>query len=177
MSERKIDPWSLAAVEQNRQWLTAYLLGATGDRAAAEDLVQEVFQIAYEKRQGFAPGTNFGGWLRAIAQNCLARYFQRSRRQPILVGDAMRELENAAAREEGRLLDPGWMKARVDALRQCLERLTARAREILRSRYGDGRPAQEVAAEYGMTVTALNVAAFRAREAVAQCVERKLPRG
>ncbi len=169
-----IDPWSMAAIEQNRRWLTAFLLGAAGDRGAAEDLVQEAFGIAFEKRQEFAPGTNFGGWLRGIAQNCLARHFERTRRRPILLGDAMRRLEEAAAKAEGRMLDPGWAASRLGALRECLRGLTARAREILRRRYGEDQPTGDVAAALGMSAAAVHVAAFRARETLAECVRRKL---
>jgi RNA polymerase sigma-70 factor (ECF subfamily) len=174
MPDPTIDPWGLAAVEQNRHWLTAFLLAATGDRNAAEDIVQDVFRIAYEKRGEFAPGTNFGGWLRAIAQNCLKRHFDKSRRSPILVGDALHALEAAATRAEGRLLDPAWSKSRMDALRTCLNEVTRRAREILRRRFGEGRSADEVADGLGMSVTAVNVTVYRARRTIADCVRRKV---
>ncbi len=168
------DPWSLAAVEQNRRWLMAYLLSASGDRAAAEDLVQETFRIAYEKRGEFVPGAPFGGWLRGIARNLLLRHFERSRRSAVLVGDAMGALEAAAVRAEGRLLDPEWTSRRLAAMRACLARLTARVRQVLQSRYAEGLSAQSVAQRLGMSVASVHVAAFRARESLATCVERHL---
>jgi len=172
MAEPGMDPWSLAAIEQNRHWLTAFLLGATGDRTATDDLVQEVFRIAYEKRASFAAGSNFGGWLRAIAQTFLAQHYKKMRREPVLVGDAYRKLEEAAARREREFVDPEGTAARTEAFRRCLARLAGRAREILRLRYGEARSAQEVALVLGMSVSAVNVAAFRAREATAECVRR-----
>ena len=33
----KPDPWSQAAIEQNRRWLSAFLLASTGDRFATND--------------------------------------------------------------------------------------------------------------------------------------------
>jgi RNA polymerase sigma-70 factor (ECF subfamily) len=168
------DPWSLAAVEQNRRWLLAFLLSASGDRATAEDLVQETFRIAYEKRGEFVPGAPFGGWLRGIARNLLLRHFEQSRRAAILVGDAMGALEEAAVHAEGRLLDPDWTSRRLAAMRECLARLTARVRQVLQSRYEQGLSAQSVAQHLGMTVAAVNVAAFRAREILADCVERHM---
>jgi RNA polymerase sigma-70 factor (ECF subfamily) len=168
------DPWSLAAVEQNRRWLLAFLLSASGDRAAAEDLVQETFRIAYEKRREFAPGTSFGGWLRGIARNLLLRHFEQSRRAAVLVGDAMGALEQAAGQSEERLLDPDWASRRLAALKECLARLTTRVRQVLQSRYAQGLNAQEIARHLGMSVAAVNVAAFRARETLAACVERRM---
>ena len=177
MADFAIDPWGQAAVEQNRHWMTAFLLAATGDRAAAEDLVQEVFRIAYEKRAEFVPGTNFGGWLRVIAQNCLKRHYESTRRKPLLVGDALRGLEEAATRAEGRSLDPDSARDRLAALRACLGAVTRRVREILRRRFGEGRSAEQVAASFGMTVSAVNVTVYRARRTVAECVKRKVGYG
>ena len=168
-----MDPWTRAAIEHHRDWLTPYLLAATGDYAAAEDLVQEVFQLAYEKRSAFEPGTNFGGWLRAIAKNCLKRHFDRTHRQPLLVGNALLELDRAAS-EAKQLSDPDWMARRAAALGECFGRLTRRAQEILDRLYCEGISPQEVALAFGMTRPAVNVASFRAREILADCVKRKM---
>src|SRR2546426_7166387 len=124
-----MDPWTRAAIEHHRDWLIPYLAAATGDFGAAEDLVQEVFRLAYEKRSEFEPGTNFGGWLRAIAKNCLKRHFDRARRQPLLVDDALTELDRAAS-DAKHLSDPDWMPRRMAALAECFGRLTRRAQEI-----------------------------------------------
>lgn len=169
-----MDPWSEAVLEQNRCWLMAYLLGATGERAAAEDLVQEVFHIAYEKRAQFEPGTNFGGWLRGIARNCLRRFFERRGRQPVLVGDAMAALDEAAGRAQERLADPDWVTRRHSALQQCLARLGGRARRMLELKYGEGWQSRHIARTLRMTVSAVNVTVFRARAALASCVKKSL---
>jgi len=169
-----MDPWSAAMLEQNRRWLMAFLLGATGDRPAAEDLVQEVFRIAYEKREQFEAGTNFGGWLRMIARNCLRRYFERSSKRPVLVGDAMAAYEQAAESAEQRLGDPGWSDRRIAALKQCLGKLAVRTRRILELRYTDGERSRAIGAQVGMSVSAVNVTIFRARDRLANCVRRRL---
>jgi RNA polymerase sigma-70 factor, ECF subfamily len=174
MDHAEMDPWTRAAIEQNRRWLMAFLLAATGDRTVAEDLAQEVFQIAFEKRANFVSGSDFGGWLRGIARNCVKRHFEKSRRHPVVVGDALNELESAAALAESRLLNPDWIARRVAALRECLKSLTERARQILEARYVQGEPAQELAGRLGMSPLAVNTAAFRARGTLAECVRRKL---
>jgi len=177
MDNLGIDPWSLAAIEQNRRWLSAYLLAGCGDRWSAEDLVQQVFHIAYEKRSTFAPGTNFRAWLRSIAQNCLKRHFERVQRRPLLVGDGFLHLDKAAEDAEEGLADPDRNGERVQALQACLRALTDRVREILQLRFQRGLSTREVSASFGMTVTAVDVAVFRARNALAACVKRKLTYG
>jgi RNA polymerase sigma-70 factor (ECF subfamily) len=169
------DPWSEAAVEQNRRWLQAFLLAATGDPAAAEDLVQDVFRIALEKRSSFRAGTPLGAWLRGIAKNCLLRHFERTRRSPILLGDSLDHLEQAAAGAEEEWLAPDWMRRRTRALQDCLLRLHDKARFLLKSRYLDGLSAEEVARRIGARANAVHVAVYRARAALAACLEGKLP--
>lgn len=172
--ETRADPWSAAAVDGHRGWLTAYVLAVTGDPGAADDLVQEVFAVALSKRGEFAPGTNFGGWLRGIARNVALRHGERRGRELPLAGDeALARLDRAAERAEREDLVPGATERRAIFLRQCLEQLAERTRRLVELRYAEDRSAAEAAAELGMTVTAVNVAAFRARAALADCIERK----
>ena len=170
----KPDPWSQAAIEQNRRWLSAFLLAATGDRFATDDLVQEVFRVAYEKRGDFTPGTNFGGWLREIARNCLKRHFAEQKRLPTLSDEPMRHLEHVAASAQDRLLDDEAARIRRDALTRCLGKLAFWKRRILEDRLVHGMPARDVAKKVRMTVNSLNVTIFRIRRMVADCVRREL---
>ena len=167
------DPWSAAVIEQNRHWLLAYLLAATGNQTSAEDIVQETFRIAYEKRDTFTSGTNFGGWLRMIAKNCLNRYFERLKKNPILLGDAISELDQVASEYEERFVDSEWMDARITAMRNCLERLTMRVRQIFEHRYREEKSAKEVAELLGMKVSAIDVTVFRARAKLVECIRRE----
>jgi RNA polymerase sigma-70 factor (ECF subfamily) len=170
----RIDPWSEAAIEQNRRWLTAYLLALTGDRVLVDDLVQEVFLVAYERRASFEPGTNFGGWLRGIARNLALRYWQKLGREPVLSSASVVErLDEASARDEEKSLDPGWQEHIRRVLADCLGELSERARSILEMRYREGRSSAEVATALGQSVSSVNVTAFRARVALGECLKRK----
>jgi len=168
------DPWAAAVVDQNRRWLMAYLVSATGDMSVSEDLAQEVLTIAYEKREGFEPGTNFGGWLREIARNCLRRYFEKSRRRPLLLDEAMDVLEDATASSEEQLINSEWVSHRVTALQDCMRKLAGKARKVLEFRFIRNMTSRVVAEHLNMSVSAVNVSVFRAREAVLACVERRL---
>jgi len=169
-----IDPWSAAAIEQNRQWLMAYMLSLAGDPAVSDDLVQEVFTIAFQKRESFAPGTNFGGWLRGIARNVALRHCEARGRQPLVARqEVVERLDQAAAEGESRNMDPGWIETRKRFLRECVAKLTERVRRMLDLRYTRGCSATEVADALSQTVPSVNVALFRARQSLAVCVQRK----
>lgn len=46
----------------------------SGDRAEAEDIVQEAAIVGFRKREQFREGTNFGAWMTAIVKGCASNY-------------------------------------------------------------------------------------------------------
>lgn len=173
-SDSFADPWSAAAIAQNREWLVAYLLGLIGDPGTVDDLVQEVFQIAFVKRDSFEAGRSFGAWLRGIARNVALRHLERARREPILLDEAgLEAFDAAAAGAEAADLAPDAHGQRLAFLRACLETLGRRARQLIDLRYAGGEGAAAVAARLGLSVPAVNVGVFRARAALADCIARK----
>jgi len=169
-----MDLWSEAAIEQNRTWLTAYLLSLAGSQTDAEDMVQEVFLVAYEKRNQFAAGTNFGGFLRNIAKNVCRRHFEQKARRPLIAeGEVLENLDVVVVRAESRNLDPNWLDARRQRLRECVASLSSRVQRILQLRYGEANSSERIAGSLEMTVPAVNVALFRARETLGKCVKNK----
>ncbi len=169
-----MDPWSEAAIEQNRRWLSAYVLSLTGDRTLVDDLVQEVFLVAFQKKGSFEPGTNFGGWLRGIARNMVQRYWQKLGRQPLLSQDAaMERLDQIASQAEQRSVAPDWTERLKRFLEECIVDLSEKAQKMLELRYREGKSSAEVASALGQSVSTVNVTVFRARAALAECMRRK----
>jgi RNA polymerase sigma factor (sigma-70 family) len=168
------NPWTDAALEQNRRWLTAYVLSATADRSSCEDLVQEVFSIAIRKSETFQAGTNLGGWLRTIARNVILRHCEKHARQPLLShDDALDALDQVAAESEDESSDPFFMARRKRFLTECLETLNQRVHRLLDLRYVDRQSSQKIAQLLGMSVSAVNMAALRARAALSNCIRSK----
>jgi len=168
------DSWTDAAVEQNRQWMTAYALSMIGDPTAADDAVQEAFTIAYQKRGEFERGTNFGGWLRTILRHVALRHIERAGRRPVITHEqAVARLEAASAALTARSLDPSWAEDRAGFLRECLRKLTDIARKLVRMRYADGMSSTQMASACGRSVSSVNVSVFRARAALADCIRDK----
>ncbi|MBI2930042.1 MAG: sigma-70 family RNA polymerase sigma factor [Planctomycetes bacterium] len=168
------DIWTQAVIEQNRRWLLAYLRAATGDAALSEDLVQEVFVIAYQKRHEYRKGNPFGAWLRGIARNLVRRAAEdRSRRPTLISTDAAWEvLDRCAAHLEDSHMRPGYEAARQSALRRCVEKLTNKARALIEGRYRRGLSLPRLAGECGLSTRYVAVALFRARAALVSCVKK-----
>lgn len=58
-----------------RLWTIA--AGMIGDRAFAEDIVQEAAIIAIQKWDQFVDGTNFVAWMSQIVRNCAQNYLRK----------------------------------------------------------------------------------------------------
>ncbi len=150
--------------------LRGFILGLLPDRAVADDVLQEVFLIVTAKAAKFQNGTDFLAWVRAIARLKVMEH--RHRRFP-----AARQLSDEAwdaLVESAREVDDAW-DARREALRKCLDELAPRAREVVQLRYSVERlDLEEVARRMSWTVGSVKVALSRAKDALWDCVQRRL---
>lgn len=62
-------------------------LRLTGDRAKAEDLVQEASLLAFRAFGSFTPGTNFKAWFLKILTNCHLGHCRRRRVETVELDD------------------------------------------------------------------------------------------
>jgi RNA polymerase sigma-70 factor (ECF subfamily) len=68
--------------------LFGYFMRITADRAASEDLVQEVFFRILKYRRSYRPGASFRAWLYQVGRNALADYASRRGGEQPLSDDA-----------------------------------------------------------------------------------------
>lgn len=71
-----------------RLWLIA--AAVTGDRAEADDIVQEAAMIGLEKRADFAPGTNFAAWMAQIVRLTALNHRKKADRRKLNLADPIR---------------------------------------------------------------------------------------
>ena len=154
--------------------LMRYVLAATGQPATTEDLVQDTLRIAYEHRDRFRPGTNLGAWLRGVARNVLHRHFRKLKKAPVLTGDVADALDKLCGEQEHVFADDEWQEQRIRAMRGCLAELSFKARRMFTERYARRRSANQLAGQFAMTVSAVNVMIFRVRGVLARCIKQRL---
>jgi len=164
--------WARTAIEQNRRWLSAYVLTLTGDLNEYEDLVQETLRIAYEKRNSYQPGTNFSAWLKTIARNVCRRYMEERKRLPLLnYEEAQARLDQLIDESEQRL--SAFEEIRKQYLEECLEELNKKSRRLIMLRYGRGLSLKQIATLTGRKLSNVTVTIFRIRAILADCIRRK----
>jgi RNA polymerase sigma factor (sigma-70 family) len=114
--------------ERHHGPLFGYLSKLTGNRSAAEDITQTVFQRMLKYRHTYRTEGSFTAWMYRLARHCANDHFRRSSAAPISVDpslleervdEASRADETAASHEDHALL------------RRALARLERDDREVL----------------------------------------------
>ena len=151
--------------------LKAYLLAATGDMHAADDLLQAVASVLWEKFDQYDQSRPFQPWALGIGRLEVLKWRQGlARSREVLSAEAMDVLMDAATEHAGEIDE------RLTHLRRCVEALKERTRRVLRLRYWKALSIRQVADRLGKSVAAIEMALTRVRRGLRECVEKKLSR-
>ncbi|MDJ0741613.1 MAG: sigma-70 family RNA polymerase sigma factor [Gammaproteobacteria bacterium] len=134
--------------------LFRYAYWLSGDRAVADDLVQETLVRAWKSLDKLNDTQAAKGWLLTILRRENARRFERKRPQES--GVPTEEL--AATRKDYDTSTEAFV------LRQALEKLPEEYREPLLMQVIHGYSQKEIAAHLGISVAGAGTRLFRARE-------------
>ncbi|MBO0707826.1 MAG: sigma-70 family RNA polymerase sigma factor [Candidatus Dormibacteraeota bacterium] len=138
----------------------AFVYRHVGNRADAEDLVQEVALKAVPRLRPEASAASVRGYLFAIARTELARFWGRRFALPEEI------LREDLIWDEG---DDGDREAyAIRMVKRVLSRLPARYARVLELRFLHGYSAAEIADELGSTAGAVRVTQLRALRAAAR---------
>lgn len=136
----------------------------------ADDLLQEVSTLMWQRFGQFQAGSDFAAWGRQFVRNVVSNY---RRRQQVaghvkFSDDLLKTLEDEA-RQAVESIDE-----RHDALRACLASLPERARRLVELRYGPGASIRDVATTLGRSVEAAYKALQRIHADLHACVQRRM---
>jgi RNA polymerase sigma factor (sigma-70 family) len=147
MSEPNWDYLLSEQVRQNGRVFYRLAYRFLRDDAAAQDVCQQAFRLAWEHRARIDPsGKTLGSWIsRTVKTECL----QRVRREKI----ARRVLANHAAVQPDSAADPRVKRELREAVMAALDRLPERTRSIIKMRYYDGMTPAEISIRLGCNAT------------------------
>jgi RNA polymerase sigma-70 factor, ECF subfamily len=148
--------------------LRGFILGMLPQRDEAEDVFQEVFLTVAQKAEAFTPGTDFLAWARAIARNKVLEAYRKRKTQAPL-GPAAFDAVAASAPE----LDDTW-DLRRQAIAECMEQVTDRARQIIDLRYAQNSTPPEIARRMSSTASVVSSSLARTRQFLRDCARRRM---
>lgn len=139
-----------------------------------DDIAQDAFLVAYRRWEEFDTLENPGSWLRTIARNLVLNETAKLNRRQRLLDENLTTLLLEAEHDAlpaGELPD---LTQRHDALRQCLARLTDKARRVVEARYFKDRNSSEIGEEFSMKPVAVRKMLFHSRQSLADCLKTRL---
>lgn len=162
------DAFVLLVINHQKR-LFAYILSLVLERERASDILQQANLVLLEKESGFSHGTDFFAWAARVAYfEVLADRRRRVRDRHLFNDEMLSIVADKSSRVAGALDD------RADALRDCLAGLAAEQRDLLSRRYRPGGSVNEIANAMGKTPGAVSAVLHRLRNALLDCVEKKL---
>jgi RNA polymerase sigma-70 factor, ECF subfamily len=160
-----LDPATL--IERYQTGIWRYLRALGCDPAEADDLTQETFLAVLQHTFVDHGPAAVAAYLRRVAHNLLVS--ARRRAGKVMAVEDIEQFDRAwnewAGRDEG--------EAQLDALRECLQQLTDRARMALDMRFRDRSSRSEIAAALGITEHGAKNLMQRAKQQLRVCIERK----
>lgn len=147
--------------------LRRFVLAHLPDFHEAEDALQRAALVLWEKFDEFRPGGDFAAWAFGVARNEVLYSRRGAARSRLVLTEDLSELVGANLRASAPAAD-----RRRAFLAQCLAKLPDRSRRAVALRYEQGRTTGAVAAELGATVNAARLLLFKARAALARCLDR-----
>ena len=151
-----------------QQRLSAYVYSLLLDDETTRDVLQRTNVVLLEKRDDYRPNSNFAAWAFRIAYYEVLAARRDRQRERLLFDD--KTLASLAVAGEAAVLKSD---DRLDALLECLERLTDDDRQLVLDRYQSGNSVQTLAADLHKTPGAVSNLLYRIRSRLLECVRRK----
>ena len=175
--ESEIIQRAAAEFIHDRHRVGAIVGGLLRDAHAAEDVIQEVWvRLAAEIEKGTVI-ENQPAWCRGVARNLILKHWRTQQTAKVVADSEVMEaflaqVELAFAESDPDEADE-WQR-RQQALDDCVAALPEKSRRMLSLRYEARKSVEEVAKATGQTFDGVTKALYRLRQALTDCVERKL---
>jgi RNA polymerase sigma-70 factor (ECF subfamily) len=155
-------------IEDHQAGVWRYLRALGCDAATAEDLTQDTFlAVLRSEFQDHSPAAT-AAYLRKVAHNFYVSALRRSGK--VNAVENIEDFETAWTRWAGD--DNG--DELIDALRNCLQTLTDRARHALEMRFRDRETRANIAESLGITEHGAKNLMQRAKQQLKTCIEGKM---
>ena len=150
---------------QSQHALGGFVCLHVPDHHLAEDIIQEVAELAAEKFEQYDQARPFIAWLIGIARNRIAQsYRERGRRPIVFSSEVLDSVANAYIQMQPTEDD------RLDGLNACLAKLSDRHRRVIDLRYARQLTSEQIADQVACSPRAVTSMLQRIRAALRKCV-------
>jgi len=134
-----------------------------------DDMSQEVFLVAHNRRESFIEGKDLGRWLRGIARHLVANETRKNARQKRILSTKLRDffLQRVSQQRPDEAVEHGEL---IETLRGCLGMLTDKSRQLLEDRYTEGLSAIHISQRMNTSPDTVRQSLYRIRNNLRKCL-------
>jgi RNA polymerase sigma-70 factor len=160
-------------VRENADMLIAYIRSIARNDALADDVFQDTMLTAWRRLDDYDKDRPFGPWLRGIAARILLAHHRKAARSFSLCDE--QTLDYLSQRFEALHRQPGdTFDETLDALRDCVEELPERYRDLIKLRYEEDLGVGELIQRLELAAETVKKRLQRAKARLLDCISRKL---
>ncbi|MBX2851030.1 MAG: sigma-70 family RNA polymerase sigma factor [Phycisphaeraceae bacterium] len=152
---------------QSQHALGGFVCVHVPDHHLAEDIIQEVAELAAERFDQYDHSRPFIAWLIGIARNRIAQTYRvRGRRPIVFSSEVLDSVANAYIQMQPTEND------RLDGLNACMAKLSDRHRRVIEFRYARQMTSEQIADQVTCSPRAVTSMLQRIRAALRKCVKQ-----
>lgn len=153
----------------NQRRLYGFILTLVQDRAAAEDVLQDVSSLLWQKFDRFEPGTDFAAWGMAVSRLTILNWRRKQKNIPLPLDD-----QQFALLADEAVAVSCKHEERQAALNECLQNVDVSGRELLASRFEMSQSVTSIADQLGRSRVAIYKRLNRIQSRLLDCINEKL---
>jgi RNA polymerase sigma-70 factor, ECF subfamily len=150
----------------------SYICMLTGQSQDARDILQETNLKIFKQAGSYNPQKPFIAWAKTIAVYQVMTWRKKCQRSRLVFDDDVFKTLLAQAEEE--VVETEQTYAKLD---ECIRKLPEALRKAIEERYLKGFSVQEIAKHLERSDNAVSLLLMRARQLLADCVQRSLQEG
>jgi len=152
--------------------LYGYIIALMPDFAAVDDVLQETVMVMWREFDTFEPGTDFAAWAMVIARNQVFKHIKSLKKNH----KRCLSLETMHAVAEAAEIHVEGQNDRLEALRNCIKKLSSKDAQLLALRYEIGATLKSVSERVGQSINTMYHRLYKIRIGLLECIERQLAR-
>ncbi len=159
---------SLYTAVQRR--LYHYVISLVPDENAVDDIIQETVSFMWKKFDEFEPGTDFVAWAFCIAKYRIFDHIKQQKKKkrsfsPQTIHTLQEVIEARSDADEDH---------RMEALRNCLKKLSRQDRQLLVMRYEVDATLKSISQRIEQSINTIYNRLYRIRIALMNCVKKTI---
>lgn len=155
----------------HRTMLKAYIRAIVRHPTLAEDTFSDVTLAIINSWHRYDPNRPFETWARGVARRVSLANLRKEAKQPCPLDEEVLEL---LGQELDAIGNEPALEQRKEALKNCVESLSPKHRQLIEFRYFENRSYQEISGLVGKTVGTLYVVFNRLHKLLSACIEHRL---